>query len=72
MTKKTLELSFVDENDKSIRFSLQDPRDGILKGELVEFESYIVTNELFIGPTGKITGFGTAKYKEVTETDLLV
>ncbi|MDO5041415.1 MAG: DUF2922 family protein [Peptoniphilus sp.] len=72
MTKKTLELSFVDENDKSIRLTVQDPRDDIVKGDLVEFEGYIVENELFLGPTGKITGFGTAKYREITERDLLV
>ncbi|WP_138160529.1 DUF2922 domain-containing protein [Peptoniphilus catoniae] len=71
MGKKTLELNFLDENDKSLRFSIANPKEGINKAQLVGIEDYIVKNEMFVGPSGKLKGFGTAKYREVTETDLL-
>ncbi|MGO1580327.1 MAG: DUF2922 domain-containing protein [Peptoniphilaceae bacterium] len=70
-TKTSLELSFKDENNRSLSFSILDPKDNIEKQDLINLEQNIVDNEVFLGPSGKIKGFGSAKLKEVKTTDLL-
>lgn len=69
--KKTLELEFLDKNDKVLKFSIQNPKNNIEKPELTKLEQSIVDNKFFKGATGDIKGFGKAYIKEINTRDLL-
>ena len=71
MNKKTLEITLLDSGNKTYKISIANPKDNIQSSELTDFEAFVVEEDVFIGKSGKIKGFGTAVIREITETNLL-
>lgn len=68
---KSLELELSDVNEKVLKLSMFDPKDDIVREDIVNFEQAIVSNNVFLGPTGNIKEVSKAYIKEINIKEIL-
>lgn len=68
---KSLEIELADVNEKLLKLSIFDPKDDIVREDIVNFEQAVVSNNVFLGPTGNIKEVSKAYIKEINIKEIL-
>ncbi|RVU55049.1 DUF2922 family protein [Anaerosphaera multitolerans] len=68
---KTLEMELEDVNERTSKLSVIDPKDDLVKEDIVNFEQLIIAGEVFLGPTGAVKKISRAYIREVNIRELI-
>jgi hypothetical protein len=67
--EKTVELQFLDELGKTVRFSISEPKDGLTEAEIFAVMDSILTADVFFGNGGRLVAKKGASIVEKNTVD---
>lgn len=72
MEKTRLEMDFIDESNKKVRLSLDEPREDVTEGEIKAAMEAVIAHNIFISNDGDLIGIDGARIVRTTVSEMEV